>query len=105
LESLEEFLAREAAGVAPEVVEKVLVRTASRLVKEVEKVRLRIAEIRRSVEARGDIFALRVVGDYERLCYATVDSSFTAPAIELVGGYLGIIAVVKVLYGSRCGGG
>jgi hypothetical protein len=105
LESLEEFLAREAAGVAPEVVEKVLVRTASRLVKEVEKVRLRIAEIRRSVEARGDIFALRVVGDYERLCYATVDSSFTAPAIELVGGYLGIIAVVKALYGSRCGGG
>lgn len=105
MESLEEFLAREAAGVAPEVVEKVLVRTASRLVKEVEKVRLRIAEIRRSVEARGDIFALRVVGDYERLCYATVDSSFTAPAIELVGGYLGIIAVVKVLYGSRCGGG
>jgi hypothetical protein len=105
LESLGEFLAREAAGVAPEVVEKVLVRTASRLVKEVEKVRLRIAEIRRSVEARGDIFALRVVGDYERLCYATVDSSFTAPAIELVGGYLGIIAVVKVLYGSRCGGG
>jgi hypothetical protein len=105
LESLEESLAREAAGVAPEVVEKVLVRTASRLVKEVEKVRLRIAEIRRSVEARGDIFALRVVGDYERLCYATVDSSFTAPAIELVGGYLGIIAVVKVLYGSRCGGG
>lgn len=105
MESLGEFLAREAAGVAPEVVEKVLVRTASRLVKEVEKVRLRIAEIRRSVEARGDIFALRVVGDYERLCYATVDSSFTAPAIELVGGYLGIIAVVKVLYGSRCGGG
>ena len=49
MESLEEFLAREAAGVAPEVVEKVLVRTASRLVKEVEKVRLRIAEIRRSV--------------------------------------------------------
>jgi len=105
LESLEEFLARGATGVAPEVVEKVLVRTASRLVKEVEKVRLRIAEIRRSVEARGDIFALRVVGDYERLCYATVDSSFTAPAIELVGGYLGIIAVVKVLYGSRCGRG
>jgi len=105
LESLEELLTREATGVAPEVVEKVLVRTASRLVKEVEKVRLRIAEIRRSVEARGDIFALRVVGDYERLCYAAVDSSFTAPAIELVGGYLGIIAVVKVLYGSRCGGG
>jgi len=105
LESLEELLTREATGVAPEVVEKVLVRTASRLVKEVEKVRLRIAEIRRSVEARGDIFVLRVVGDYERLCYAAVDSSFTAPAIELVGGYLGIIAVVKVLYGSRCGGG
>ena len=105
MESLEELLTREATGVAPEVVEKVLVRTASRLVKEVEKVRLRIAEIRRSVEARGDIFALRVVGDYERLCYAAVDSSFTAPAIELVGGYLGIIAVVKVLYGSRCGGG
>jgi len=105
LESPEELLTREAAGVAPEIVEKVLVRTAGRLVKEVEKVRLRIDEIRRSVEARGDIFALRVAGDYERLCYAAVDSSFTAPAIELVGGYLGIIAVVKVLYGSRCGGG
>jgi hypothetical protein len=92
----------EEAGVAPEVVEKVLSKTASKLVKEVEKLRKRIEEIRKAVELRKELFKIGFAEKFERLCYVAIDSSFTAPAIELVGGYLGIIVVVRELYGSRC---
>jgi hypothetical protein len=106
LEGLEGAVVEEIVGVAPEIVEKVLIKTASKLVREVEKVKMRIADIRRAIETKKDIFTIgKIEEEYEKLCYAAIDSSFTAPAIELVGGYLGIIAVVKEFYGSRCSKG
>jgi len=104
LETPDTLVAEEIAGVAPEIVSKVLSKTATKLAREVEKVRAYIDRIRGAIESRRglDTFLIGRAGDYDRLCYASIDSSFTAPAIELVGGYLGIIAVVTVFYGSRC---
>jgi hypothetical protein len=105
LETLEFPEFEEVTGVAPEVVEKVLTRTATKLVNEVEKLRKRLDEVRKAVEIRGDLFKIGYAEKFEKLCYGAIDSSFTAPAIELVGGYLGVIVVVKELYGSRCSAG
>jgi hypothetical protein len=99
----EQFTSEEPLGVAPEVVEKAVIRATSKLIAEIERVKSLIVEIRRALEARRDIFTIREAGKPENLCYAAVDSSFTAPAIELVGGYLGIVVVASVLYGSKCG--
>jgi hypothetical protein len=102
--SLPEELASEIpVGIAPEIVEKSITRITSKLAREVDKVRSIIAEIRKAIEARRAQFIIGVARDPENLCYAAVDSGFTAPAIELVGGYLGLVVVVRVLYGSRCG--
>lgn len=57
---------------------------------EVSVVRV-VGEVRRAIESRGDLFRVGIAGSAEDLCYVAVDSSFTAPAIELVGGYLGIV--------------
>ncbi len=51
------------------------------------------------------MFRFGTAAPVEDLCYVAVDSSFTNPAVELVGGYLGVVKVVVVHYGSRCGGG
>jgi len=106
LESHQELpVAEEAVGVAPEVVEKALGRAVRKIVEEVEKVRALVEGVRRAVESRRDLLRVGTAGPAEDLCYAAVDSSFTAPAVELVGGYLGIVLVVAVLYGSRCSSG
>jgi hypothetical protein len=102
LSPLEEPISEVPVGVAPEVVEKAIMRTTSKLVKEINRVKSLIAEIRRALEARRDQFVIGVAREPENLCFAAVDSGFTAPAIELVGGYLGIVVVVSVLYGSKC---
>ena len=96
-------VSEEPIGVAPEIVEKAIARTTSKLIAEIERARALIAEIRKAIEARRDLFTTGVARKPETLCYAAVDSSYTAPAIELVGGYLGIVVVASVLYGSKCG--
>ncbi|MGB9828414.1 MAG: DNA double-strand break repair nuclease NurA, partial [Thermosphaera sp.] len=95
----------EVAGVAPELVEEALGGIAKKLAGEVGKVRALIAEIRRSMEFKKGLFRFGTAAPVEDLCYVAVDSSFTNPAVELVGGYLGVVKVVVVHYGSRCGGG
>lgn len=95
----------EEVGVAPEIVEEALRKATTKLLNEVRKVREAISGIRRAIESRRDLFLIRMAGTPREMCYAAVDSGFTAPAIELVGGYLGIVLVTEVLYGSRCGGG
>jgi len=106
LESHQELqVPEEPIGVAPEVVERALGRAVRKVVEEVEKVRSLVREVRRAIESRGDPFRIGTAGPAEDLCYVAVDSSFTAPAIELVGGYLGIVLVVAVLHGSRCSKG
>jgi len=104
LETQQGFLAEE-VGVAPEIVGEALRKATTKLLNEVRKVREAISEIRRAIESRRDLFLIRRAGTPRDLCYAAIDSGFTAPAIELVGGYLGIVLVTEVLYGSRCGGG
>jgi len=95
----------EVSGVAPEVVDKVLARTANKIVREVEKLRKRLEEFRRAVELRKDLFRFGYAEKFERFCYGAIDSSFTVPTVELVDGYLGIIVVVRKLYGSKCSAG
>jgi len=100
LENLQELpVNEEVSGVAPEVVEKVLDRTTTKLVNEVNKIRNILNEIRGVVKSK---FTLNTAERFEELCYTAVDSSYTAPAIELIGGYLGIVVVSTVLYGLKC---
>jgi hypothetical protein len=98
LENLQE-LPEEVVGVAPEVVEKVLGKTTTKLVNEIEKVRDIVSVIRDITRSK---FTINTAKEFKELCYAAVDSSYTAPAIELVGGYLGIVVVSTVLYGLKC---
>jgi hypothetical protein len=98
LENLQE-LPEEVVGVAPEVVEKVLGKTTTKLVNEIEKVRDIVSVIRDITRSK---FTINTAKEFKELCYATVDSSYTAPAIELIGGYLGIVVVSTVLYGLKC---
>jgi hypothetical protein len=98
LENLQE-LPEEAVGVAPEVVEKVLGKTTTKLVNEIEKVRDIVSVIKDITRSK---FTINTAKEFKELCYAAVDSSYTAPAIELIGGYLGIVVVSTVLYGLKC---
>lgn len=98
MENLQE-LPEEVVGVAPEVVEKVLGKTTTKLVNEIEKVRDIVSVIRDITRSK---FTINTAKEFKELCYAAVDSSYTAPAIELVGGYLGIVVVSTVLYGLKC---
>jgi hypothetical protein len=98
LENLQE-LPEEVVGVAPEVVEKVLGKTTTKLVNEIEKVRDIVSVIRDITRSK---FTINTAKEFKELCYAAVDSSYTAPAIELIGGYLGIVVVSTVLYGLKC---
>lgn len=43
----------------------------------------------------------RAISVTER-CFLGIDSSYTSPPLELVGGYLGLVFVVSVLYGREC---
>lgn len=98
MENLQE-LPEEVVGVAPEVVEKVLGKTTTKLVNEIEKVRDIVSVIRDITRSK---FTINTAKEFKELCYAAVDSSYTAPAIELIGGYLGIVVVSTVLYGLKC---
>lgn len=98
MENLQE-LPEEVVGVAPEVVEKVLGKTTTKLVNEIEKVRDIVSVIRDITRSK---FTINIAKEFKELCYAAVDSSYTAPAIELIGGYLGIVIVSTVLYGLKC---
>lgn len=86
------------AGVAPEVVEEVLDRVVRRATDVASRVTA-AATIRARLLTVG---AIGRASDAEDLCYYAVDSSYTSPALELVGGYLGLVFVVGVLYGRSC---
>ncbi|MEM1679137.1 MAG: DNA double-strand break repair nuclease NurA [Ignisphaera sp.] len=92
----------EVIGVSPEIVDKALNRTIDKLYKEVSKIIEIGNEIRRAIESRGS-FTIKLMGRPIDLCYYTIDSSFTAPAIELIGGYLSIAVVSYTSYGKTCG--
>jgi len=98
-----EPIPEESVGVAPEIVEKALEQATGKLIDEIMKVRSLISNVRRAIERRADLLRIGRASEPEQLCYLSVDSGFTAPSVELVGGYLGIIIVATVLYGSRCG--
>lgn len=103
MQSLDEFsVPSEVLGVAPEIVDKALASASAKLAKEIEKVVRLSMEVRSRIEQRVDIFTLRRAEKPSNLCYVAVDSGYTAPAIELTGGYLAIIKVVTVVYGSAC---
>lgn len=99
---LDETLISGVYGVSPEIVDKALDKAVWKLSREIEKLKNTLVEIRKTMESRRELFEFGVAGPPRELCYVAVDSSFTAPAIELVGGYLGLVNVVSVLYGSKC---
>ena len=99
---LNEAPVEEIIGVSPEIVDRALDRAVDKLFNEILKV-VRIGEsVRKSIESSGR-FTIRYIGNSADLCYYAVDSSFTAPAIELTGGYLGIAVVSYTNYGKTCG--
>ncbi|MCY0868487.1 MAG: DNA double-strand break repair nuclease NurA [Desulfurococcus sp.] len=75
---------------------------ARKISRELDKIRVIRSKVRRLIEERSDLFHIGVAGEPLKLCFEAVDSGFTAPAIELLGGYLAVINVVSVRYGSTC---
>ncbi len=92
----------EIIGVLPEIVDKALNQAINKLYREVVKVIEVRDRIRSAIESKGN-FTIKQTSNPVDLCYYAVDSSFTAPAIELIGGYLGIVVVSSIGYGKTCG--
>lgn len=88
---------------APEIIDKRLERAVDKIVSEAERLESLVSEVRRALENRRDLFVFGQADRPRSLCYAAIDSSYTAPAIELLGGYLAITNVSRVVYGSGCG--
>jgi len=87
-------------GVAPEL----LSRDIDRVVEEI------YAHVVKLKAVRGLSEGLRASGLVGRAglgrpcCFYAVDSSFTAPPIEIAGGYLGVIQVAELVSGGSCTG-
>ncbi len=96
LEGLE--VAEGALGIAPELVEKVLDSVVKRIGRVASIARI-AARVREKLVTSGSIGRIGTAPD---LCYLAVDSSYTSPPLELVGGYLGIVFVASVMYGRSC---
>lgn len=99
-EAPEPFVDVGEAGVEPELVEHALEEALQGL----RAVLARIEELkglRQRLESEGRI---RRLGRGAPTCYFAVDSGFTSPPIEVLGGYLSIIQVATVPYGPACGG-
>lgn len=88
------------AGVEPELVEEALeeaVEGLANLLGRLEKLR----DVGQRLRESGRV---RVLGPGSPTCYLAVDSGFTSPPIEVLGGYLSLVQVVTVPYGPTCGG-
>lgn len=88
------------AGVEPELVEEALeeaVRGLSNLISRLE----RLKDVRDRLRSSGRV---RALGPGSPTCYFAVDSGFTSPPIEVLGGYLSLVQVATVPYGPACGG-
>lgn len=92
----------EVIGVSPEIVDKALDKTIDKLYREVLDIIEAIDRIRSTILLKGS-FTIKQMDRSMDLCYYALDSSFTSPAIELIGGYLGIVVVSYTSFGKTCG--
>ncbi|MDW8011302.1 MAG: DNA double-strand break repair nuclease NurA [Sulfolobales archaeon] len=93
-------LAESAVGVAPELIESALESVVRKVSEAVSSSILGLAvEVRRKLLSENRIGRACPPRDY---CYLAVDSSYTSPSLELLGGYLGFIFVASVTYGKNC---
>lgn len=99
----ESELFEEVVGISPEIVDKVLGKAIEKIYKEVSRVIEIGRRVREAIESRGDVFKIKRMDSYIDLCYYAIDSSFTAPAIELTSGYLSIAVTSYISYGKTCG--
>lgn len=90
--------AGESFGIAPELVERALSHVVSKIGSVAAVLHL-ASDVRSRLTAEGKI--KKAVSAPDR-CYLAIDSSYTSPPLELVGGYLGLIFVVSVMYGKTC---
>lgn len=102
MESRDSEVVESTVGVAPEIVDKALISVIDKLHREVLNVVEVVDRIRSAIELKSG-FTIKQMGRPLDLCYYAIDSSFTAPAIELIGGHLGIVIVSHTGYGKTCG--
>lgn len=89
-----------ALGVAPEIVEAAVDSVVGKVSRIVSTSIINLAtEIRKKLISENRIGRVSSASDY---CYLAVDSSYTSPSLELLGGHLGFIFVASVMYGRNC---
>jgi len=94
----EQTRAEGVVGIAPELLGEAL----DSVVIKIGRV-ASIAEIASKVRERlVSSSTIRRVTHTGEKCFLSIDSSYTSPPLELVGGYLGLIFVVSALYGKEC---
>ncbi len=96
----EPFVDAGEVGIEPELVEHALEDALQGLRTVLSRIE-ELKDLKNRFEGEGRIKAL---GGGEPTCYFAVDSGFTSPPIEVLGGYLSIIQVATVPYGPTCGG-
>ena len=87
-------------GVEPELVEEAL----EEAVKGLANLLSRLEKLRDVMEGLRGSGRVRRLGPGAQTCYLAVDSGFTSPPIEVLGGYLSLVQVATVPYGPACGG-
>lgn len=90
----------EPVGVEPELVEEALeeaVKGLANLISRLEKLK----DVEERLRESGRV---KELGPGSPTCYFAVDSGFTSPPIEVLGGYLSLVQVATVPYGHKCGG-
>ncbi len=88
------------AGVEPELVEEALneaIKGLTTLLSRLEK----LMDVKERIRSSGRV---KELGHGSPTCYFAVDSGFTSPPIEVLGGYLSLVQVATVPYGPTCGG-
>lgn len=88
----------EVYGVAPEIIEEAVGSVVDKISKLSSTLRV-ASEVRFMLSSSGELKKVSPAGDY---CYLSIDSSYTSPPLELVGGYLSLIFVVSAMYGTKC---
>ncbi len=99
-EAPEPFVEVGDTGIEPELVEHALKEALQGLRTVLSKIE-ELRDIKDRLYGEGRI---KELGSGEPTCYFAVDSGFTSPPIEVLGGYLSIIQVATVPYGPGCGG-
>ncbi|MEM1623662.1 MAG: DNA double-strand break repair nuclease NurA [Sulfolobales archaeon] len=94
----EQTKAEGAAGIAPELLGEALDSVVNKISRVASVAGLASKARERLISS--DVIRRAIYAGEK--CFLSIDSSYTSPPLELVGGYLGLIFVVSALYGKGC---